>query len=216
MLIIDQIITDEEIKIIRDYYERYKELAYINWQEDNELIDVRCGIITASPEFKIIESIVKRNFKNSLISWSGYQRQNSPHNIHIDDYGSDQENPIYTYVISLDTIPEFKTIVWKEQAHDNKHLHEYIANWGITRHNIPKISNISETEDLEHTLDINQNAYMCDYLELDGIYSYKKNCGVLFNAKQFHCTSNWVKYNRWPYRELLQIHVIVPSEEAVY
>jgi hypothetical protein len=116
----------------------------------------------------------------------------------------------------LDTIPEFRTIVWKEQARNNEMLHEYIANWGINRHTMSKISNISETEDLEHTLDVNQDAYMCDYLELDGIYSYKKNCGVLFNAKQFHCTSNWVKYNRWSYRELLQIHVIVPSEEATY
>ena len=216
MLIINQIITDEEVQLIRDYYDRYKGFTYVNWQEENKIIDVRCSILTEDSEFNIISSIVKKNFKNPTISWAGYQRQTNPHNIHIDDYGSDQSNPVYTYVISLDTIPEFKTIVWKQQAANNEKLHEYIAEWGMNKDTMPKVSNISETEDLEHTLDINQNAYMCDYLELDGIYSYKKNCGVLFNAKRFHCTSNWVKYNRWPYRELLQIHVIVPPEEAIY
>jgi hypothetical protein len=215
MILLDQIITDQEIQAIRNSYESFKDNSYVNWTVNEKLIDVRFNIEPTSPEFSIIESIVKKNFKNPIISWSGYQRQTNPHNIHIDDYGSDQSNPTYTYVISLDTIPEFKTIIWKETAKDNKELHSYVAHWGEIKDTLTKVNNISETEDLEHTFDENQNAYMCDYLTLDGIYTYKKGSGVLFNAKQFHCTSNWVKYNRWPYRELLQIHVTVPKEEAL-
>ena len=60
-------------------------------------------------------------------------------------------------------------------------------------------------------LDENQNDYMCDYLTLDGIYTYKKGSGCLFDARQFHCTSNWPKYKKFKNRELLQIHVTVPT-----
>jgi hypothetical protein len=109
----------------------------------------------------------------------------------------------------LDTVPEFKTIVWKETAASNAKLHEYIANWG--QHRTEKISDISQTEDLEHTYDENQNDYMCDYLTLDGIYTYKEGSGCLFDARQFHCTSNWPKYKKFKNRELLQIHVTVPT-----
>ena len=68
-------------------------------------------------------------------------------------------------------------------------------------------SNISEIEDLEHTYDANQEAYMADYLTLDKIYTYQTGTACLFDATQLHCTSNWIKYNKFPHRELLQIHV---------
>ena len=57
------------------------------------------------------------------------------------------------------------------------------------------------------TYDENQNDYMCDYLTLDGIYTYKAGNGCLFNARQMHCTNNWTKYKKFKYRELLQIHL---------
>lgn len=206
MIFLESIISNDEINTIRDFYELHKDECYVNWQEEDKIIDIRC---TIPSEFAIINKIVKTYFKNPLDVWAGYQRQSKPHNIHIDDYGINEIKDIYTLIISLDTIPEFKTFVWKEQASSNAELHKYVAKWGEDRSTLIRLNTISEMEDLEHTKDINQDDYMCDYLELDGIYSYKKGCGVLFSAKQFHCTSNWVKYKKWEYRELLQIHVAV-------
>jgi hypothetical protein len=212
---ISNIIDDREIQSIRNYYERNTARSYVNWQDEKgQIIDTRCEIDPRDPEFSIIESIVKKDFKNPKLFWSAYQRQNRPHNIHTDDYGIEHKgSEIYTYVISFDTIPEFKTFIWKNTAENNKELHEYVANWGKIKYTLPKLNNLSETEDLEHTFDQNQNAYMSDYLELDGIYTYEKAHGILFNAKQFHCTSNWVKYNKFPYRELLQIHVMLSPKD---
>lgn len=217
MIILDNLITDQQISQIRNFYEAHKDRCYINWQEEDKVIDTRC-MITANdlPEYTIIETIAKKYFINPIKIWSGYQLQTNPHNIHIDDYGMNEEYDIYTFVISFDTIPEFKTFVWKEQASSNAELHRYVAEWNEKKQQLVKVSNISEVEDLEHTKDINQDGYMCDYLNVDGIYSYKKGCGILFNGKQFHCTSNWVKYNKWKYRELLQIHVATEIGAETY
>jgi hypothetical protein len=103
--------------------------------------------------------------------------------------------------------------VWKEKCWDNDALHAYVTEWGKLRRLKKKLSNISETEDLEHTYDENQESYMADYLTLDGTYSYKAGNGVLFDATQLHCTSNWKKYEEFPHRELLQIHVGCKEEQ---
>jgi hypothetical protein len=157
----------------------------------------------------IIKRIVGKYFKNINTIWGAYQRQNFAHQIHIDDYGAKEgiKGYIYTFIFSLNTEPRFKTIVWKEECFSNKQLHEYVEQWGKEHRILKKKSNISETHDLEHTYDTNQQEYMCDYLDLDGVYTYEAGSGVLFSAKQFHCTSNWPKYPDIPYRDLLQIHV---------
>ena len=171
----------------------------------------------SSPEFQIVRRIVEQNFKDPIEYWSAYQRQTNPHSIHIDDYGYDKEkgNFRYTFVIAMDTVPEFKAIVWKETCWDNEELHKFIINWGKTRRLQKKKSNISETEDLEHTYDENQESYLADYLTLDGIYSYKTGTACLFDATQLHTTSNWRKYSQFPYRELLQIHVLCREKQDI-
>ena len=206
MKMIESILTDDQIKTIKNYWENNSDKRYVNWAEGDKLIDIRCEIEPTAPEFQIIKSIVDKDFSDPIRMWSAYQRQSLPHNIHIDDYGIEQEYAAYTYIISLDTVPEFKAIVWKETSANNKEFRKYIADWGQNRKE--KVSNISEIEDLEHTYDENQNDYMCDYLTLDGIYTYKAGNGCLFNARQMHCTSNWTKHKQFTHRELLQIHVI--------
>ena len=109
--------------------------------------------------------------------------------------------------MALDTVPEFRTIVWKEKCCDNEELHRYVAKWGEERDHWPRVSNISAVEDLEHTFDKNQGDYLADYLELDGVFSYEQGSTALFETVQLHCTSNWCKYPQHNLRELLQIHV---------
>jgi len=209
MKIIDAIITDDQITALKSYWENNSDKRYVNWTDGDQLIDMRCVISPFAPEFQIIKSIVAKDFPITSKIWSAYQQQTFAHNIHIDDYESENDNPTFTYVIALDTVPEYKTIVWKETTASNEELHKYVANWAQTKKE--KTSNISQTEDLEHTYDQNQLDYMCDYLTLDGIFAYKAGSGCLFNARQLHCTSNWTKNPDLKNRELLQIHVVVPK-----
>jgi hypothetical protein len=207
MLLLNQIISEEEISTFKKYFQNNFDKKYVNWQSDDQIIDHRVTIEPTSPEFAIIRRIVANNFNSPVDVWSAYQRQTVPHSIHIDDYGEDDDLYRYTYILAMDSVPEFKAIVWKETCWNNEKLHIFVNQWGRMNRLTKKVSNISEIEDLEHTFDENQQNYMADYLTLDGIYSYQTGTACLFDATQLHCTSNWKKYNKFPYRELLQIHV---------
>lgn len=213
MLILDNIISESEIELFKQYFQTNFDKKYVNWKVGDKIIDYRLLIDNGGLEFDIVRRIVTNNFTDVVDVWSAYQRQTNPHGIHIDDYGSDKTLYRYTYVLPMSTEPRFKTIVWKEKCWDNDALHAYVTNWGKIRRLKKKVSNISEIEDLEHTYDENQASYLSDYLTLDGIFPYKKGTGVLFDATQLHCTSNWKKYNEFSYRELLQIHVSCKEEQ---
>jgi len=207
MQFLNEIFNADQIDIFRNYWNNnWSEKSYINWEIDGKVLDRRLVLPKKSKEYEIIEEVVLRYVKNPINIWTAYQRQNFAHHVHIDDYRIETNYPCYTMIFSMDTIPEFKTIVWKETAVNNRALQEHIHAWG--KHRTEKISNISELEDLEHTYDENQHDYFVDYLHLDGIYTYKSGSGVFFNARQYHCTSNWVKYPKFSYRELLQVHVM--------
>ena len=208
MLLLDNIISDQEISAFKQYFQNHFDKKYINWQDGDQIIDHRLNINKRSSEFDIIRRIVANNFDDPVDMWSAYQRQTNPHHIHIDDYGSDGKSFRYTYILAMDTVPEFKAILWKETCWDNAALHTFVQHWSKLRKLKKKLSNISEIEDLEHTIDENQQCYIADYLTLDGIYTYQTGTACLFDATQLHCTSNWKKYNKFPYRELLQIHVL--------
>jgi hypothetical protein len=98
--------------------------------------------------------------------------------------------------------------VWKEIVKSNADLANYVKLWNLKRHKLTKVSTIRNEQDLEHTYDENAQDYLCDYLNLDGIFEYQAGSGVLFNGRQLHCTSNWLKYKKFKSRELLQIHVV--------
>lgn len=208
MKIIENAFNQEQLQIFKNYWANNQTKTYVNWELDGEVLDRRLILNESGPEFSLVKEVVLKDFTNPIQIWSAYQRQNFCHHIHIDDYGDDTPFFRYTYVFSLDTVPEFNTIVWKEAAHNNDALKEHVGEWGKQRLLLSKKSNISETQDLEHTYDENQEDYFCDYLTLDGIYNYKAGCGVLFGATQYHCTSNWRKYPQFNYRELLQVHVL--------
>jgi hypothetical protein len=208
MKILNNVFESKQIQLFKDYWTRNQHNAYVNWEHNGEILDQRLVLHENKPEYDLIKQIVLQTFTDPVSIWAAYQRQRHAHQIHIDDYGEDTQYFRYTYVFSLDTVPEFKTIVWKEKAHNNKELHKYLETWGNNRTKLSKKSNISELEDLEHTYDENQDDYWCDYLTLDNVYTYQAGCGVLFDATQFHCTSNWLKYPKFTHRELLQVHVL--------
>ena len=207
MQFLNEIFSKDDVNTFRDYWRNnYKENSFVNWCLDGKVLDRRLKLSKDSKEYKMIEEVVLRYFKDPIDIWTAYQQQNFAHQIHIDDYGIETDHPCYTMVFAMDTVPEFKTIVWKETATNNQTLHKHIHAWGESK--TEKISNISELEDLEHTYDENQHDYFADYLHLDGIFTYKSGSGVLFNARQYHCTNNWIKYSNFSHRELLQVHIL--------
>jgi hypothetical protein len=206
------LITQEQIAQLKQFWIDKKDRVYVNFEVDDGVIDHRLEVKRSDPEYQIIENIVRAVHPNATDIWSALQRQSRAHNIHIDDYSMQTPYPTWTYVIALDTIPEFKTIVFKEKSGSNaKMVEEWFMTWNpeITT----RVSNISETEDLEHTQDPKNGKYIADYLNLDGIFTYQAGDAVLFETIQLHCTSNWNKYPQYKMRELLQIHYTVPPTE---
>ena len=74
MLLLDQIISDSEIFAFKQYFQNHFDKKYVNWQNGDDIIDHRLNIDKNSPEFKIINRIVKTNFSNPVDMWSAYQR----------------------------------------------------------------------------------------------------------------------------------------------
>jgi hypothetical protein len=213
MIIINHAITSSQIKTIRNYVDNNPKNNYTNWIENNEVIDNRWNLNLNDPNLSFITSLVSEYFDKWDKVWSAYQIQTNPHNVHIDEYGKDvwPEIKCWTFVIALDTIPEFKTIIWKEEFRDGLSFSNWIQNhWAINRTNMTK-NTVSQEQDLEHTYDQNNEDYLVDYLTLEGIFTYKKGSAVLFDGNKLHCTSNWKKYPQFSQRELLQVHVLSNS-----
>lgn len=206
----DNILTLNEVAQFKTYLENNMDKTVVNWQTDSgEVLDRRLVIREGNPLFDIIINVIKRDFNNFSDVYIALQRQTFAHNIHIDDYMSISDTGRYTYIFALDTVPEFKTIVWKERQRDNDSLQLFMNEWWEKLQvGLEKKSTISEQEDLEHTYDEKIGDYLSDYLELDNIFSYKAGNGALFYADALHCTSNWLKYKQFSYRDLLQVHVL--------
>ena len=221
MKIIDNLLSPEELTLFKEYWDKNNQEGYVNWHseghlyaERSEYIDKRLLIQKYTNLWRILKRVVDENVGKNEPFWANYQRQSLPHMIHIDDYGKGATWDTYTIVIAVDTNPKFKTYVWKEEARDNEKLQAFCEQWGRDRLTTPRVSNMSETEDLEHTRDEHNGDFMADWLHLDGVFEYKSGSGVLFKTTQFHTTSNWCKYPEVTHRDLIQLHIGVPGDQA--
>lgn len=203
MQILTNLLSDNDIDVIHKFWDEQKGNAYINEPKvDKRLIatEKNCPHI-----YNFVDKHVKSLDPTGHDYYIAYQQQHFAHWVHTDDYK--YEHPyVYTIVYALDTIPEFKTLVWKEQFDNNDHMHKAIYAWGENKGE--RKSNISETEDLDHMWDENNQAYWVDYLTPEGVFAYNKGDAVAFHARKAHCTSYWLKYPQHTMRELLQVHWI--------
>ena len=214
MIIINDAITDDQINLIRSYVSDHADRKYTNWVENNEVIDNRWTLPLKNPNFSFIQKLVEQYFNDWTGLWSAYQIQTNPHNIHIDEYGKEvwPNTKCWTYILAFDTVPEFNTIIWKEQFRDGESFNKWVEHfWSTNDQKCAFKKSISQTQDLEHTYDVNNQDYLVDYLTLEGVFTYKKGSAVLFDGNKLHCTSNWRKYPKFSQRELLQIHVLSKS-----
>jgi hypothetical protein len=210
MIIIDRAITDDQINCVRTYVNDHPASKYVNWIEKDTAIDTRWRLNLKDLKLYFITSLVNEYFNSWDKIWSAYQIQTNPHNIHIDEYGKTfwPEVKCWTFILAFDTVPEFKTLIWKEEFRDGQSLSKWIEDqWTVNKANMPKTT-VSKDYDLEHTYDENNEDYLADYLTPEGVFQYKKGSAVLFDGNKLHCTSNWKKYPQFDRRELLQIHVL--------
>jgi len=211
MHVIENILTHDEIDSLREIWRRVEGRKYVNFQhDDGRIVDHRYPLSGDPAGQALVEKIVYRNFPNATEIWSALQRQSNPHNVHIDDYMQKKLAPnqvwdTWTYIIPLETIPEFKVIIWQERAVSNAVMAERFSTETWT-----KQSCLSETEDIDHLGNFGEHN-KGDCFTLDGIFSYRKGAGCLFGAKQFHTTNNWRRYSQHTHRELLQIHLFSDS-----
>jgi len=214
MKFIDNILTSDQVQQFKDYWKNNQNEKYVNYEIDGEIQDYRLLIDRNSPEWQIILDVINKDFKQPKVYWAAYQRQYFAPTMHVDDFETGTELNTYTYIISLDTVPEFKTIAWKETCPSNDEIMPlYLKQWydetlvgDVSR----KKQTTSETEDVDHTF-CHHGHYFCDWLELDNTFTYVAGNGCLFNARQLHCTSNWRKYLQFNSRDLLQLHVSTPE-----
>jgi len=213
MIIVQDAITPAEAETVRHWAASHPKRQFLNWVENDRVIDNRWELNLAHPELSFVTGLVQRYFTDWDKIWSAYQIQTNPHNIHIDEYGKDvwPEKRCWTFVIAFDTIPEFRTIIWQEQFRDGADLAHWIEHtWAPGRSQMTR-GDISTHQDLEHTYDHNNQDYLCDYLTLEGVFQYEKGTAVLFDGNKLHCTNNWRKYPQFDRRELLQVHVLSNS-----
>jgi hypothetical protein len=213
MKIYDQLINESEIATLKEFFKNHQDKKYVNWAVNDYIIDNRIMINPNSAEFDIVRKIVSIKFDNPKLVWAAYQRASGSHNTHIDpgDDGNHIENYRYTIIVAMDTNPDFKTLIWCEKFSSVNEWVSYIQQWGENRQLTNKISNISQLEALDHTFDTNQNDYIVDYLKLDGVFTYTSGSGVLFDARQVHCTNDWCKLGH-THRDLLTIHIVNETE----
>jgi hypothetical protein len=222
MKILHDALTLIQVELFKTYWNTNQKQVQVNWGSENHFyesisknLDVRLRIDSKSHEWEIIRNLVFQNFDSEKVKgiYCAYQQQDLPHNLHIDDYGKNSEYYRYTYIIALDSIPEFKAIIFKEEDNDNDIFSNRIQDWGRIKKILSKKNELSQTQDIDHTIDQNQLAYLAEYLTLDGVFEYQAGSAVLFKATQIHCSSDWIKYKKFKHRHLLQIHVL--SEELL-
>jgi hypothetical protein len=210
------LISAEEIELFKQYYNKFSTEKYVNATTDDHLmvdqgpiIDHRLLIEPSKSQqcWDIVQRVTHHFLPGCENIWANYQRQSLPHSTHVDDYCKHFDVPTYTVIIALDTHPEFNVILCKEEANSNDHLSQMLYDWATPAPDpATKICNISDTEDLEHSIDPVHQQYFLDWLTPDGVFRYTAGSGVFFLASQIHCSGNWHKYNKFINKDLVQIH----------
>lgn len=209
----------EEVAVFKEYWKQNNHYAYINWRPESPNVDLskyayidkRLLIKPGSQAWQILRDKVDQLYPAGTVFWANYQQQIYPHSLHVDEYGRDRKQPTDTIICALDTEPKFKVYIFKEWFNDCASIEPFF----VQCKGQPAVSNFSDLEDVEHCMDLYQpTANRCDYLTVDGVFSYQQGHAILFDTNQIHTSSYWVKYPEFSTRDLLQLHIGEPSRTS--
>ena len=204
----ENIVPIEYTDIFKKSWIEQQDKKFVNWYDDQDqtvndpdlIIDERIEYFPGSEEYALVEELVKKIRPDADYILAYYQRQSKPHQIHLDDL----EGCDHTMVIPLNHNPEAKVLVWKPYFDNVEEFRDYLTAWGQSD-SLP-LYNISESYDIEHTIDQNNGKYLSDYMELEGVYSYNLGSMGMFTSKQLHCSSDWTKIPGQKFKELVIVH----------
>ena len=186
--------------------------------KDWNLLDQRYVFLTEDEGYQRLQSIISTANSQSELdlqldnNFAAYQRQYIPQPLHVDEFHYPPEKPLdqyYSVVIPLDPNPHnmFRTYVWNCPVHSNE---EWKQNWaryqGAPMDRTP-ISNTAETCDVEHICCSDNDYYVTDLYELDGVYDYELGSIGVFSCCHLHCSNNWLKYNQVKHKDIIILHL---------
>lgn len=144
---------------------------------------------------KLIKSLLPVSPKSIMCA---YERQYDPTPLHVDP-----EPMQNTLIIPLHDDPDCKTLGWIPWFETVSQWHQFVQEWqphGQYNHGL------SKKEMIDHCYDHNKECNMGDYLELDGIFSYRLGSIGVFSARQVHCSSDWKQLPNYQYKDFIVIH----------
>lgn len=171
-------------------------------------IDRRHVLYAGDEAYRRMGDILYRYVPRGTFFYMAYQRQFLPHQLHVDGVYPDTDlNYAKSAIIPLSRNPEgiFKTVIWNRVFLTNKELQEYFKAFIADSSQFPIISNVSQTQDVDHCW--GGTPSIVDTIPLDGVYDYQLGSIGMFDRTHLHCSSNWVKYRLVDHKDVILLHI---------
>ena len=165
---------------------------------------VQPGTVSYNTMIDILSPVIPRG----TYFYMAYQRQFLPHQFHVDEvYEHTDLNYAKSAVVPLYDNPDniFKTIIWNKVCLTNTTLHEFFKEYVNDSSKFPAVSNVSQTEDVDHCW--GGPPYLVDAMPLDGVYDYQLGSIGMFDRTHIHCSSNWRKYKTIDHKDIIILHI---------
>jgi hypothetical protein len=186
----DQLLSQLQVDQLKEFWNQNQDRVETKFYgPEISKPDLRLIIRQHDSVYKLIKHVVDSMLPGQPKFYSAYERQHNPTPLHLDPAS------VYTFIISLDEQPKFKTLVWKELFESKEHWENFVCSWQKSGPE-PSIK-ISDLYPISHTYDKNKELYLADYLTLDGVFEYRLGSVACFFGHQVHCSGNWqdlVKY----------------------
>lgn len=201
-------VTSNTIDIFRLHYQNYSSDNKMNEINHYE-IDVRTSIRPGTNAFDEVKKICQRHFPDVQDDeiYVNYQRQSKPTFLHVDEFGTDRKEKTWTIIIPMHNDERLSVVLLKNYFNRNDDLKKYVMEFDYE--NAVKKSDVSKQVPLSHTPNNwrNPDQYLVDYMDLDGVFTYKIGDYVLFDTNQAHVSSDFKIYPEYAHKDLVQIHI---------
>lgn len=176
-------------------------------QEINN-IDRRHILQSGDKAFQRMGNILYQYVPAGTFFYMAYQRQYLPHQLHVDGVYPDTDlNYAKSAIIPLDKNINgvFKTVVWDRAFLTNDDLQQYFKEFIADNNQFPVISNVSETQEVDHCW--TGTPSIVDTWPLDGVYNYQLGSIGMFDRTHVHCSSNWVQHGLVNHKDIILLHI---------